>query len=134
MPEDCEKDAIHWGSSSKQQTRLGAFQWKTSFDEFPQLLNVMSGAMSIVGPRPERPMFVEQFKEEIPAYMKMHLVKVGITGRARVNGWRGDTDLVKRIESDIYYINHWSIWLGIRIILLTVIKGLVNKNAYWTQS
>uniref|UniRef100_E6PN30 Putative glycosyltransferase n=1 Tax=mine drainage metagenome TaxID=410659 RepID=E6PN30_9ZZZZ len=130
MPEDCEKDAIHWGSSSKQPTKLGAFLRKTSLDELPQLLNVMSGAMSIVGPRPERPMFVEQFKEEIPAYMKKHLVKAGITGWAQVNGWRGDTDLVKRIESDIYYINHWSLWLDIRIIFLTVFKVLVNKNVY----
>ncbi|NNM64219.1 MAG: undecaprenyl-phosphate glucose phosphotransferase [Burkholderiales bacterium] len=130
MPLDSEKEAIEWGAKGKQPTRLGAFLRKTSLDELPQLLNVMSGAMSIVGPRPERPMFVEQFKEEIPAYMKKHLVKAGITGWAQVNGWRGDTDLVKRIESDIYYINHWSLWLDIRIIFLTFFKGLVHKNAY----
>ena len=130
MPMDFEKEAIEWGAKSKQPTKLGVILRKTSLDELPQLLNVISGAMSIVGPRPERPMFVEQFKEEIPAYMKKHLVKAGITGWAQIHGWRGDTDLVKRIESDIYYINHWSLWLDIRIILLTVFKGLMHKNAY----
>jgi putative colanic acid biosynthesis UDP-glucose lipid carrier transferase len=130
MPMDCEKNAIEWGAKSKQPTKFGAFLRKTSLDELPQLLNVMSGAMSLVGPRPERPMFVEQFKEEIPAYMKKHLVKAGMTGWAQVNGWRGDTDLAKRIQSDIYYINHWSLWLDIRIIWLTVFRGLMHKNAY----
>ena len=87
------------------------------------------GDMSIVGPRPERPMFVEQFKDEIPDYMKKHLVKAGITGWAQVNGWRGDTDLKTRIEFDLFYIENWSIWLDLKIIFLTVFKGFLNKNA-----
>jgi len=86
--------------------------------------------MSIVGPRPERPVFVEQFKYEIPDYMKKHMVKAGITGWAQVNGWRGSTDLAKRIECDIYYIENWSLVFDLKIIALTLFKGFVNKNAY----
>jgi putative colanic acid biosynthesis UDP-glucose lipid carrier transferase len=99
-------------------------------DELPQFINVLKGDMSIVGPRPERPMFVEKFKDEIPDYMKKHLVKAGITGWAQVNGWRGDTDLAKRIEHDLYYIENWSFWFDMRIIMLTVFKSSINKNAY----
>ena len=86
--------------------------------------------MSIVGPRPERPEFVEKFKREIPSYMQKHLVKGGITGWAQINGWRGNTSLEKRITHDLYYINHWSLWLDIKIIVLTLFKGFINKNAY----
>ena len=82
------------------------------------------------GPRPERLVFVEKFKHEIPMYMQKHLVKAGITGWAQVNGWRGDTSLEKRIEHDLYYINHWSLWFDLKIIFLTVFKGFINKNAY----
>ena len=111
-------------------TKVGEFIRKTSLDELPQFLNVLKGDMSIVGPRPERPMFVEQFKEEIPDYMKKHMVKAGITGWAQVHGWRGDTDLKTRIEYDLYYIENWSLWLDLKIIVMTVFKGFVNKNAY----
>lgn len=131
MPVDIEKDGIRWGgSATKATTRFGQFIRKTSLDELPQFINVLKGDMSIVGPRPERPMFVEQFKEEIPDYMKKHLVKAGITGWAQVNGWRGDTDLKTRIEYDLYYIENWSLWFDIKIILLTIFKGFVNKHAY----
>lgn len=131
MPVDTEKTGVQWGgSAAKATTRFGQFIRKTSLDELPQFLNVLKGDMSIVGPRPERPMFVEQFKEEIPDYMKKHLVKAGITGWAQVHGWRGDTDLKTRIEYDLYYIENWSLWLDLKIVVMTVFKGFVNKNAY----
>lgn len=131
MPVDTENEGVKWGGSkSKATTRFGQFIRKTSLDELPQFINVLKGDMSIVGPRPERPMFVDQFKDEIPDYMKKHLVKAGITGWAQVNGWRGDTDLKTRIEYDLYYIENWSIWFDLKIILLTIFKGFVNKNAY----
>lgn len=120
-----------WATESDPRpTRTGSFLRKTSLDELPQFINVLKGEMSIVGPRPERPVFVEKFKNEIPGYMKKHLVKAGITGWAQVNGWRGNTDLKKRIEYDLYYIEHWSIWLDFKIILLTIFKGIAHKNAY----
>lgn len=131
MPVDTENTGVQWGgSAAKATTRFGQFIRKTSLDELPQFLNVLKGDMSIVGPRPERPMFVEQFKEEIPDYMKKHLVKAGITGWAQVNGWRGDTDLATRIEYDLYYIENWSIGFDLKIILLTIFKGFVSKHAY----
>ncbi len=131
MPVDVENGGVQWGGSqAKTNTRFGAFIRKTSLDELPQFLNVLRGDMSIVGPRPERTIFVEKFKEEIPDYMKKHLVKAGITGWAQINGWRGDTDLNKRIEYDLYYIEHWSLWFDLKIIFLTVFRGFVNKNAY----
>jgi putative colanic acid biosynthesis UDP-glucose lipid carrier transferase len=99
-------------------------------DELPQFINVLQGKMSIVGPRPERPVFVEQFKKEIPGYMKKHLVKAGITGWAQIHGWRGDTDLNARIEHDLYYIENWSLWLDLKIIFFTIFRGFVNKHAY----
>lgn len=131
MPVDTEKSGVQWGgSAAKATTRFGQFIRKSSLDELPQFLNVLKGDMSIVGPRPERPMFVAQFKEEIPDYMKKHMVKAGITGWAQVHGWRGDTDLHTRIEYDLYYIENWSLWLDLKIIVMTVFKGFVNKNAY----
>lgn len=131
MPENVEGAGVQWGGAkNKQVTPFGAFLRKSSLDELPQFINVLKGDMSIVGPRPERPMFVERFKDEIPDYMKKHLVKAGITGWAQINGWRGDTDLAKRIEHDLYYIENWSLWFDLRIILLTVFKGFINKNAY----
>jgi putative colanic acid biosysnthesis UDP-glucose lipid carrier transferase len=130
MPVDVEKEGVRWGdAATKATTRFGQFIRRTSLDELPQFLNVLWGDMSIVGPRPERPMFVEQFKEEIPDYMKKHLVKAGITGWAQVNGWRGDTDLKTRIEFDLFYIENWSVWLDLKIIFLTIFKGFLNKNA-----
>lgn len=130
MPVDVEKDGVRWGGATAKTTTLfGQFIRQTSLDELPQFLNVLLGDMSIVGPRPERPMFVEQFKDEIPDYMKKHLVKAGITGWAQVNGWRGDTDLKTRIEFDLFYIENWSIWFDLKIIFLTVLKGFLNKNS-----
>ena len=126
-----EKTGAVWAvPDDKRTTAIGAFLRKTSIDELPQFINVLKGDMSIVGPRPERPVFVEQFKHEIPAYMQKHLVKAGITGWAQVNGWRGNTDLKKRLEHDLYYINHWSLWFDLKIIFLTFLRGFVHKNAY----
>lgn len=120
-----------WAKKGEARTTIiGAFLRRTSLDELPQFINVLRGEMSIVGPRPERPMFVEQFKEEVPDYMKKHLVKAGITGWAQVNGWRGNTDLHKRIEHDIYYIENWSLAFDLKIIFLTLTRGFVHKNAY----
>ncbi len=131
MPVDIEKDGVRWGGAKDKALHpFGQFIRKTSLDELPQFLNVLLGDMSIVGPRPERTVFVDQFKHEIPGYMQKHKVKAGITGWAQINGWRGDTDLKKRIEHDLYYIENWSVWFDLKIIFLTIFKGLINKNAY----
>ena len=111
-------------------TKVGKFIRKTSLDELPQLVKILKGDMSIVGPRPERPFFVEKFKEEIPRYMIKHQVRPGLTGWAQVNGLRGDTSIKKRIEYDLYYIENWTFWFDIKIMFLTIFKGFVNKNAY----
>lgn len=111
-------------------TSVGKFIRKTSIDELPQLWNILKGDMSLVGPRPERPHFVEKFREEIPRYMVKHQVRPGLTGWAQVNGYRGDTSITKRIEYDLYYIENWSLGLDFKIIFLTFFKGFVNKNAY----
>lgn len=111
-------------------TAIGRLIRKTSIDELPQLVNVLMGNMSLVGPRPERPQFVEQFKEEIPRYMIKHQVRPGLTGWAQVNGYRGDTSIRKRIECDLYYIENWTLGFDFKIIFLTFFKGFVNKNAY----
>jgi len=131
MPVDLERGEIVWGGSAdKSVTKFSKWLRSTSLDELPQFINVLQGKMSIVGPRPERPLFVEQFKNKIPGYMKKHLVKAGITGWAQIHGWRGDTDLNARIEHDLYYIENWSVWLDLKIIFLTIFRGFVNKNAY----
>lgn len=111
-------------------TKIGKFLRKTSLDELPQLFNILKGEMSIVGPRPERPFFVEKFKEEIPRYMIKHQVRPGLTGWAQVNGYRGDTSIKKRIEYDLYYIENWTMGFDIKIMFMTFFKGFVNKNAY----
>lgn len=111
-------------------TPIGKFIRRTSIDELPQFFNVLKGDMSLVGPRPERPQFVEKFKEEIPRYMIKHQVRPGITGWAQVNGYRGDTSIKKRIEHDLYYIENWTIGFDFKIIFLTFFKGFINKNAY----
>ncbi len=111
-------------------TKVGRFLRKTSLDEFPQLFNVLKGDMSLVGPRPERPQYVEKFREEIPRYMIKHQVRPGMTGWAQVNGYRGDTSIRKRIEHDLYYIENWTLGLDIKILFLTVFRGFINKNAY----
>ena len=100
------------------------------FDELPQIFNILKGDMSLVGPRPERPQFVEKFKEEIPRYMVKHQVRPGMTGWAQVNGYRGDTSIRKRIDCHLYYIENWTMGLDIKILFMTVFKGFVNKNAY----
>lgn len=111
-------------------TKIGKFLRKTSLDEMPQFFNILKGDMSLVGPRPERPVFVEKFKEEIPRYMIKHQVRPGLTGWAQVNGYRGDTSIRKRIDCDIYYIENWTFGFDIKILFLTVFKGFINKNAY----
>ncbi|MCL0045272.1 undecaprenyl-phosphate glucose phosphotransferase [Nitrospinaceae bacterium] len=120
-----------WASKEdNRRTRLGAFLRKTSIDELPQLFNVLMGDMSLVGPRPERKVFVEEFKKSIPKYMLRLKMKAGLTGWAQVNGWRGNTSLDKRIEFDLYYIKHWSLLLDLKIIFMTFWKGFVNPHAY----
>lgn len=111
-------------------TSIGQFIRRTSLDELPQFFNVLKGDMSIVGPRPERTWVVEEVRTKIPRYMLKHKVKAGITGWAQVNGWRGDTSLEKRIEYDLYYIKNWSVLFDLKILFLTVFKGLINRNAY----
>ena len=132
MPINVEaKTGAVWAQVGENRaTKMGAFLRKTSLDELPQFINVLKGDMSIVGPRPERPIFVEQFKQDIPSYMQKHLVKAGITGWAQINGWRGNTDLNKRIEHDLYYIENWTLWFDLKIIFATFFSGFVNKNAY----
>jgi Undecaprenyl-phosphate glucose phosphotransferase len=111
-------------------TPLGRFLRRSNLDEMPQLWNVLRGDMSIVGPRPERPHFVQQFKHRIPQYMLRHKVKAGLTGWAQVNGWRGNTPLEKRIEYDLYYIENWSVRLDLKIMWLTLLRGFFHKHAY----
>jgi len=113
-----------------RRTALGGFLRRWSLDELPQLWNVLKGEMSLVGPRPERPSFVEEFRGRVPGYMLRHKVKAGLTGWAQVNGWRGNTSLEKRIEYDLYYIERWSIVFDLRILLLTLWQGFRHKNAY----
>lgn len=130
MRTDADAGQLRWGSArDKPVTRLGNLLRRTSLDELPQFFNVLRGEMSIVGPRPERPEFVERFKAEIPDYMKKHLVKAGITGWAQVHGLRGDTSLEDRIAHDLYYIEHWSLWMDLKIMLLTVWRGFTDPNA-----
>ena len=126
-----EEEQDKWTTKNDpRKTRWGTFMRKTSLDELPQFFNVLKGDMSIVGPRPERPYFVEQFKESIPRYMIKHQVRPGITGWAQVNGYRGDTSIKGRIKYDLYYIENWTFSFDLKIILLTIFKGFVNKNAY----
>ncbi|QIB68179.1 undecaprenyl-phosphate glucose phosphotransferase [Aminipila butyrica] len=120
-------EGIKWTTlDDPRKTKFGSFIRKFSIDELPQFFNVLKGDMSLVGPRPERPFFVEQFKEKIPLYMVKHQVRPGITGWAQINGFRGDTSIEKRIEHDIYYIENWDLLFDIRILFLTLFKGMVN--------
>lgn len=124
-------DASKWTTSNDPRvTGFGRFMRKTSIDELPQIFNVLKGDMSLVGPRPERPFYVDKFKEEIPRYMVKHQVRPGMTGWAQVNGYRGDTSIEKRIECDLYYIENWSAFFDIKIMFRTVFEGFINKNAY----
>ena len=111
-------------------TPVGKILRRTSIDELPQLFNILKGDMSLVGPRPERPLFVEKFKEEIPRYMVKHQVRPGLTGWAQVNGLRGDTSIRKRVEYDLFYIENWTLGFDLKIILMTFFTGFINKNAY----
>jgi Undecaprenyl-phosphate glucose phosphotransferase len=132
MHEDAEAETgpVWARENDPRVTRLGRFLRKSNLDELPQLWNVLRGDMSIVGPRPERPHFVEQFKHRIPSYMLRHKVKAGLTGWAQVHGWRGNTSIEKRIEYDLYYIENWSVSLDIKIMWLTLLRGFFHKHAY----
>ncbi len=116
--------------NDERRTRIGEILRKTSLDELPQLFNVLKGEMSLVGPRPERSVFIEDFKQSIPHYMLRLKMKAGLTGWAQVNGWRGNTSLEKRIECDLFYIKNWSLWFDLKIILMTFWRGFVNRHAY----
>jgi Undecaprenyl-phosphate glucose phosphotransferase len=122
--------AVWAQAGDDRRTPIGAFLRSTSLDELPQLWNILVGDMSLVGPRPERPVFVQQFRQDIPGYMLRHKVKAGLTGWAQVNGWRGNTSLDRRIECDLYYIRNWSYALDWKIMVMTLWKGFINKNAY----
>nr|WP_243748972.1 undecaprenyl-phosphate glucose phosphotransferase [[Clostridium] scindens] len=129
--QDAASEKAKWTvQNDPRVTPIGKFIRKTSIDELPQLFNVLKGDMSLVGPRPERPQFVEKFREEIPRYMVKHQVRPGLTGWAQVNGYRGDTSIRKRIEHDLYYIENWTLGFDFKILFLTFFKGFVNKNAY----
>jgi Undecaprenyl-phosphate glucose phosphotransferase len=132
MAADAEiKTGAVWATpNDSRRTKIGAFLRATSLDELPQFWNVLVGHMSLVGPRPERPVFVDQFRNDIPHYMLRHKVKAGITGWAQVNGWRGNTSLQSRIECDLYYIRNWSYLLDWKILFMTLWRGFLNKNAY----
>ncbi|MBF0292365.1 MAG: undecaprenyl-phosphate glucose phosphotransferase [Nitrospinae bacterium] len=132
MREDAEKEsgAVWASKGDDRKTKVGEFIRKTSLDELPQLFNVLMGDMSLVGPRPERPVFVEDFSKTIPMYMLRHKMKAGITGWAQVNGFRGQTSLDKRLEFDLYYIENWSLMLDVKILWLTIWRGFVNEHAY----
>lgn len=112
------------------RTTFGSLLRKTSLDELPQFINVLKGDMSVVGPRPERPFFVHKFLQEVSRYNNRHALKVGMTGWAQVNGWRGDTSIEKRVEYDLYYLQNWSFTFDLRIIVMTIVSGLINRNAY----
>lgn len=127
---EAESGAVWARQNDDRRTWVGALLRKTSLDELPQLFNVLRGEMSLVGPRPERPVFVEEFRRSVPGYMLRHKMKSGMTGWAQVNGWRGNTSIEKRIEFDLHYIENWSLGFDVKILWLTVWKGLINKNAY----
>ena len=134
---NCQEDGAIVKQATPKDPRItpfGAFLRKTSLDELPQFFNVLQGRISVVGPRPHAIAHNEKYKKLIPQYMERHLVKPGITGWAQVNGWRGETNTLKKMEQrvyhDLYYIKNWSFWLDIKIIFLTLLKGFSDKNAY----
>jgi Undecaprenyl-phosphate glucose phosphotransferase len=132
MVEDAEKETgpVFATEDDPRRTPIGAFLRRHNLDELPQLINVVKGDMSLVGPRPERPPFVKTFRARIPEYMLRHRVKSGMTGWAQINGWRGNTSIEKRIEHDLYYIENWSLLLDVKILILTLFRGFGQKHAY----
>ena len=131
MRADAEANGPGWTTANDpRRTRIGAFIRKTSIDEFPQFINVLMGDMSVVGPRPEQPAYVEQFRLSIPRYMERHREKAGVTGWAQINGLRGDTSIAERTKYDLWYIENWSLWLDLKIILRTAFKSVLDKAAY----
>jgi Undecaprenyl-phosphate glucose phosphotransferase len=130
ISDSSDSDTRWTTEADPRRTRLGSFLRKTSLDELPQFINVLKGEMSVVGPRPERPHFVQQFLQDIGRYNHRHCLRVGITGWAQVNGWRGDTSIEKRIEYDLYYLQNWSFIFDLRIIVMTIFSALIGKNAY----
>jgi exopolysaccharide biosynthesis polyprenyl glycosylphosphotransferase len=130
MRADAEDQGPQWSKSGDDRiTWLGKILRTYSLDELPQLFNVLRGDMSLVGPRPERPVFIDEFRKRVPRYMLRHKVPAGLTGWAQVHGWRGDTSIDKRIEYDLYYIEHWSLVLDLKILCLTALRGIKNENA-----
>ncbi len=131
MSTNAESSGPGWTTPQDARvTPVGRVLRSLSLDELPQLFNVLRGDMSIVGPRPERPVFIEEFRKRIPHYMLRHKVPAGMTGWAQIHGWRGDTSIEKRIEHDLYYIENWSLLLDIKILIMTVVRGFINRNAY----
>jgi exopolysaccharide biosynthesis polyprenyl glycosylphosphotransferase len=133
MRTDAEQNGPGWTvPNDPRVTKVGAFMRKTNWDEIPQLINVLLGQMSLVGPRPERPVYVQQFRQQIPRYMERHREKAGMTGWAQVNGLRGDTSIAERTAYDLWYVENWSLWLDIKIIIRTVWQTITkqNLNAY----
>lgn len=131
MHVNAEQDGARFATKKDPRTTfIGKFLRRFSLDELPQLFNVIKGEMSLVGPRPERPMFISEFRSYVPKYMLRHKVQAGMTGWAQVNGWRGNTSIERRIEHDLYYIEHWSLSLDLKILGLTILHGFKNKNAY----
>jgi lipopolysaccharide/colanic/teichoic acid biosynthesis glycosyltransferase len=131
MRADAEKHGPGWTTEDDpRRTRIGTFLRKTNLDELPQFINVLIGDMSLVGPRPERPVYVEQFRRSIPRYMERHREKAGLTGWAQVNGYRGDTSIIERTKYDLWYCENWSLLLDIKIIIRTVLQIFQSPNAY----
>jgi len=131
MRPDSEAGGPGWTVKNDPRiTPIGRFLRRTSIDELPQLINILLGEMSLVGPRPEQPAYVEKFQKIIPRYMERHREKAGLTGWAQVNGLRGDTSISERTKYDLWYVENWSIWLDIKIIIRTIARVLFDRNAY----